>query len=55
VLTLRFVAAAPREPVPDAGVRSHTLVAVYTLPDALLDTIAEVVVIGETNSRRARR
>ncbi|MCL4675891.1 MAG: hypothetical protein KJZ59_07685 [Pararhodobacter sp.] len=55
VLTLRFVAAAPRTPVPDTGAQSRTLVAVYPMPEALLDTVSEVVVTGEANSRRTRR
>lgn len=55
VLTLRFVAAAPREPAPDTGVQSRTLIAVYPVPAQLLDAISEIVVTGETNSRRTRR
>jgi len=55
VLTLQFVAAEPREPAPDTGERSRTLVAVYPVSAALLDTVAAVVVTGEGNSRRIRR
>lgn len=55
VLTLRFVAAAPRAPVTGTNELARTITAVYTLRQAQLDTVAEVVVTGETNSRRARR
>ncbi|MCB1360537.1 MAG: hypothetical protein H6899_05800 [Rhodobacter sp.] len=54
-LTFRFVAAAPVEPVAETNAAARTLTAVYTLTQAQLDTTAEVVVTGETNSRRARR
>ncbi len=55
VLTLRFVAAAPRAPVAAPNPAARTLVAAYTLTQAQLDTAAEVVVVGGTNSRRVRR
>lgn len=55
VLTLRFVAAAPREPAPDTGPASRTLVVAYALSQAQLDTTAEVVVTGADNSRTIRR
>jgi len=55
VLTLRFVASPPREAAPDTGVQSRTLVAVYPLSQAHLDTVSEIVVTGEGNSRRTRR
>lgn len=55
VLTLRFVAAPPREAVPDTGERSRTLLAVYPMSLAQLDTVSSIVVTGESNSRRVRR
>lgn len=55
VVTLRFVAAAPRQPVPAANPAARTITAVYTINEADLDTIAEVVVTGEANARRVRR
>ncbi|MCB1398078.1 MAG: hypothetical protein H6899_11255 [Rhodobacter sp.] len=55
VLTLRFVAAAPREASPDTGPASRTLVVAYALTQAQLDTTADVVVTGAENSRRIRR
>lgn len=55
VLTLRFVAAAPRQPVAAASPAARSITAVYTLNQADLDTIAEVVVVGEGNARRIRR
>lgn len=55
VLTLRFVAAAPRQPVAGVNEAARTLTAVYTLSQSQLDTTAEIVVTGETNSRRAGR
>jgi len=55
VLTLRFVAAEPRETAPDTGVQSRTLVAVYSMSQAQLDVVSEIVVTGEGNSRRIRR
>lgn len=55
VLTFRFVAAAPRTPAPDTGVRSRTLVAAHPLSSALLEVTSEVVVTGSANSRRIRR
>ena len=55
VMTFRFVAAAPREPAPDTGVRSRTLVVAYPLSSALLQVTSEVVVTGSSNSRRIRR
>lgn len=55
VLTLRFVAAAPREPVPAPNVAARTITAVYAINQADLDTIAEIVVTGQGNARRIRR
>ncbi|WP_417588732.1 hypothetical protein [Pararhodobacter oceanensis] len=55
VLTFRFVAAAPREPVPGSSERARTIVAAYPMTQAQLDTTSQVVVTGETNSRRASR
>lgn len=55
VLTLRFVAAAPRVPVPAQNAAARTITAVYALNQAQLDTVAEIVVTGQNNSRRARR
>lgn len=55
VLTLRFVAAAPREAIPAQNIAARTITAVYTLNQAQLDTVAEIVVTGQNNSRRARR
>ena len=55
VLTLRFVAAAPREAVPAASAAARTITAVHAINQADLDTIAEIVVTGEANARRIRR
>lgn len=55
VLSFRFVAAAPREPVPDTGERSRTLVVAYPVSTAILEQTSAVVVNGQENSRRARR
>lgn len=55
VLTLRFVAAAPREPIATQNVRARTIVAAYTLSLAQLDVIGSIVVQGAENSRRSRR
>lgn len=55
VLTLRFVAAAPRQASAATSEAARTLTAVYTLSQAQLDTTAEIVVTGESNSRRAGR
>ena len=55
VLTLRFVAAAPREPVAAANAAARTITAVHAINQADLDTIAEIVVTGEGNARRIRR
>jgi hypothetical protein len=55
VLTLRFVAAAPRTPVPAPNAAARTITAVYAINQADLDTIAEIVVAGEGNARRIRR
>ena len=55
VLTFRFVAAAPRAPVAEQNPAARTIVAAYALTQAQLDTTSEVVVVGEGNSRRARR
>lgn len=53
VLTYRFVAAAPRTPVP--GGRPQTLVAAATVSEYLLEEVTSVVVQGANNSRTARR
>jgi hypothetical protein len=55
VISYRFVAAAPRTPVPDTGPRSRTVTAVHTISEVLLETTAEIVVVGGANSRRVRR
>lgn len=55
VLTFRFVAAAPRTPVAETNPDARTIVAVFALTQAQLDTTSEIVVVGESNSRRARR
>lgn len=55
VLTLRFVAAAPRQPVPAANPAARTITAVRAIGMADLDTISEVVVVGANNARRVRR
>lgn len=54
-LTFRFVAARPRQPVAAASEAARTISAVYALTQAQLDTTSDVVVVGESNSRRARR
>lgn len=53
VLTYRFVAAAPRGPVP--GTRPQTLVVATPVSEYLLEEITTIVVQGATNSRSARR
>ena len=53
-LTFRFVAAAPVQPVAGSET-ARTISAVYALTQAQLDTTSDVVVVGEANSRRARR
>jgi hypothetical protein len=53
VLTYRFVAAAPRAPVP--GGRAQTLVVAVPVSEYLLEEISTVVVQGATNSRSVRR
>lgn len=55
ILSFRFVAAAPREPVPDTGEQSRTLIVAYPVSNAILEQTAEIVVNGQDNSRRARR
>lgn len=55
VLTLRFVASPPVNPMPGPSAAVRTITAVYALTQAQLDTTAEVVVVGESNSRRVRR
>lgn len=55
VLTLRFVAAAPRDAVATQSVRGRTITAAYTLSNAQLDVIGSIVVTGQENSRRTRR
>lgn len=54
-LTLRFVAAAPSEPVVAANDQARRLIAVYPINIAILETISDIVVTGAENSRRARR
>lgn len=54
-LTFRFVAAAPVQPIANPSEAPRTISAVYTLTQAQLDTTSDVVVVGESNSRRARR
>ncbi|MFN4098949.1 MAG: hypothetical protein ACK4GT_04155 [Pararhodobacter sp.] len=55
VLTFRFVAAAPRNPVAVPNPAARTITAVVALTQAQLDTTSEVVVVGAGNSRSARR
>lgn len=56
VLTFRFVAAAPSAPVPGPNTEAtRTITAVAALTQAQLETASEIVVVGETNSRRSRR
>jgi len=55
VLTFRFVAAAPVTPAPGPTEATRTITAVVALTQAQLDTASEIVVVGETNSRRSRR
>lgn len=55
VLTLRFVAAAPREPVAASSAAARSITAVYALNQAELDIIAEIVVVGQASARRIRR
>lgn len=55
VLSFRFVAAAPREPVPDTGPESRRLTVVYPLTQAQLDAVSDIVVTAARNSRRSRR
>lgn len=54
-LTLRFVAAAPREPITVPNDEARRLVAVYPINISTLETISNIVVTGAENSRRARR
>lgn len=55
VLSFRFVAIPPRTPVAGQNPGARTIVAVYALTQAQLDTTADIVVIGAENTRRARR
>lgn len=55
VLTLRFVAAAPHEPIANQSVRARTITAAYTVSVAELDVIGSIVVQAAENSRRSRR
>ena len=55
VLTFRFVAAAPVNPVAVPNPAARTISAVVALTQAQLDTTSEVVVVGAENTRRARR
>ena len=53
VLTYRFVAAAPRGPMP--GGRPQTLVVATPVSEYLLEEVSTVVVRGASNSRSTRR
>jgi hypothetical protein len=55
VLTLRFVAAPPREAVTAPSNSARQLIAVYPVSEALLETLSAIVVTGQENSRRTRR
>ena len=55
VLSFRFVASPPRNPVPGTSERARTIVAAYPMTQAQLDTVSQVVVAGQDNSRSARR
>lgn len=55
VMTYRFVAARPRQPVTVQSPGPRTLVAAATLTVYDLETVREVVVIGAETTRRARR
>ena len=55
VLSFRFVAVPPRTPLAEQNPAARTIVAVYALTQAQLDTTADIVVIGAENTRRARR
>jgi len=55
VISYRFVAARPRTPVPVAPAGPRTITAAATLSVFDLEQINEVAVIGERNTRRARR
>ena len=55
VLTLRFVAAPPREAVPTPNDRARRVTAAYDIPFALLELLGGIEVVGETNSRRSGR
>lgn len=55
VLTYRFVAARPRQGVQVTADAPRTLTAAAVLTAFDLEVVQEVVVVGETGSRRARR
>jgi hypothetical protein len=55
VVTYRFVAARPRQPVTVSAQGPRTLTAAATLSVIQLETIREVAVVGAENTRRARR
>jgi len=55
VMSYRFVAARPREPVSVAQAAPRTISAAAVLSVYDLEVISEVVVIGAENTRRARR
>jgi hypothetical protein len=55
VLTLRFVVGEPPGPRRSGTPQSREVTAAYTLSNIDLQGIAEIVVVGETNSRSSRR
>ncbi len=55
VMTYRFVAAAPRTPMPAGNEQSRTLVAAVPLSEAQLEVIRRIVVNGSGNSRSVNR
>ena len=55
VMTYRFVAASPREPVSVAAAAPRTITAAAVLSVYDLEVIREIVVIGAQNTRRTRR
>lgn len=55
VLSYRFVAAAPRQPVASATNQSRTLVAAVSVSGMVLEQVSQIVVNGAQNSRSVRR
>jgi hypothetical protein len=55
VLTLRFVVGEPPGPRRSGTPQSREVTAAYNLSNIDLQEIAEIVVVGETNSRSSRR